>query len=111
MSNVAEFIEIRKSIETLATQITQCIEQNAVQDSKQRLEKANQQLEELKAMVANDVQVIVVGRLSRQLAGLGAKTEKIAAKLPARKRPAKKKLEVPIKPHIDEAPQIVIFEH
>jgi hypothetical protein len=110
MSTVAEFIELRKSIETLATQITQCIEQNAVQDSKQHLEKANQQLEELKAMVANDVQVIVVGRLSRQLAGLGAKTEKMAAKSPARKRPARKKVEVPVEPQINEAPEIARFE-
>ncbi|OPY77233.1 MAG: hypothetical protein A4E65_02831 [Syntrophorhabdus sp. PtaU1.Bin153] len=110
MSTVAEFIELRKSIETLATQIVQCIEQNAVQDSKQRLEKANQQLEDLKAMVANDVQVIVVGRLSRQLAALGAKTEKMAAKLPARKRSARKKVEVPVRPQTNETPEIVVFE-
>jgi hypothetical protein len=31
MSSVAEFIEIRKSIETLASQITLCVEQKAVQ--------------------------------------------------------------------------------
>lgn len=111
MSTVAEFIELRKSIETLAMQIALCIEQKAVQDSRQHLDEANRQLEVLKAMVANDVQVIVAGRLSRQLAGLGTKMEKMAAKAPIRKRSAGKKLETPVKPQIEETSQIVVFEH
>jgi arginine repressor len=90
MSSVAEFIEIRKSIETLASQITLCVEQKAVQESKRNLDEANRQLEVLKPMVDNDVQVIVAGRLSRQLRGLGTKVEKMVAKLPARKRLAGK---------------------
>ena len=88
MSNVAEFIEVRKSIETLARQITLSVEQHTVQSSKQHLDEANRQLEKLKAMVDNDVQVIVAGRLERLLTGLGAKVETILAKSPAAKRVA-----------------------
>ena len=82
MSNVTEFIEIRKSIETLAIQITLCVKQNAIQNSRQHLDEANRQLEVLKTMVANDVQMIVVGRLSRQLTGLGTKIKTMTAKSP-----------------------------
>lgn len=110
MSNVAEFIEIRKSIETLASQITLCVEQKAVQESKRHLDEANRQLEVLKPMVDNDVQVIVAGRLSRQLTGLGTKVEKMAAKLPARKRLAGKKLEKTVRPDNAEEPEIVVYE-
>lgn len=115
MSSVAEFIEIRKSIETLASQITLCVEQKAVQESKRNLDEANRQLEVLKPMVDNDVQVIVAGRLSRQLRGLGTKVEKMVAKLPARKRlagklPAGKKLERSVRPNINEEPEIVVYE-
>ncbi len=120
MSSVAEFIEVRKSVETLARQIIQCIEQNAVQDSRRHLDEANRQLEALKSMVANDVQVIVAGRLSRQLAGLGTKVETMAAKSPAGRKAASKKAAVkkaaagnpktPVKPASGEAPEIVIFE-
>ena len=80
MTSVEEFIATRISIETLATQIGLCFENKAVQDSKQHLDEAVRQLEVLKAMVANDVQVIVAGRLSRQLAVLGTKVETMAAK-------------------------------
>jgi len=82
MSNVAEFIEARNSIETLAIQITLCIKQNAVQNSRQNLDEANRRLEVLKAMVDNDVQMIAAGRLSRQLTGLGTKIKTMAAKSP-----------------------------
>jgi hypothetical protein len=115
MSNVAEFIEIRKSIEALASQITLCVQQKAIQESKRHLEAANRQLEILVPMVDNDVQVIVAGRLSRQLVALGTKIESLTAKLPARKRPtakspAEKKLERPGRPANDEEPQITVFE-
>ncbi len=123
MSNVAEFIEVRKSIETLARQITLSVEQHTVQNSKQHLDEANRQLEVLKAMVDNDVQVIVAGRLSRQLTGLGTKVETVLSKLPASKRVAGKKA-APKKPAGKrskaaaitvsaeplEVPEIVIFE-
>lgn len=86
MSNVAEFIEIRKSIEALASQITLCVEQKAIQESRRHLDEAKRQLQILIPMVDNDVQVIVAGRLSRQLEDLGAKIEKMAAKMPVRKK-------------------------
>ena len=115
MSSVAEFIEIRKSIETLAIQIALCVAQKAVQESKRHLDEANRQLEVLKPMVDNDVQVIVAGRLSRQLTGLGTKVGKMVAKLPARKRgagklPVGKKLERPVRPDNAEEPEIVVYE-
>jgi hypothetical protein len=91
MASVAEFIQLRESIEALAGQITLSVKNKALQDSKDRLEEANQKLEALKSMVASDVQVIVADRLSRQLTGLSAKVETMAAKKPARKTAAKKK--------------------
>jgi hypothetical protein len=120
MSNVAEFIELRKSVEALASQITICVEQKAVQESKQQLDEANRQLAVLIPMVSNDVQVIVAGRLTRQLADLKTKIERMAAKLPARKRPAgkssarklsaEKKLEWPAKKEDTEEPEIMVYE-
>ena len=120
MSSIAEFIEIRKSIEALASQIILCVEQKAIQESRRHLDEANRQLEILVPMVDNDVQVIVAGRLSRQLADLGTKVEKMAAKMPVRKRPegkssvrkspSSKKLEWESKKVSTEEPQITIFE-
>ncbi len=91
MSSIAEFIEARESIEKLAAQITIFVERKAVNDSRKHLDEANRQLVILKTMVANDTQVIVDTRLSRQLAGLGTKVEKMEAKMPVRKTAAKKK--------------------
>lgn len=115
MSNVAEFIEIRKSIEALAVKITLCIQQKAIQESKHHLDEASRQLEVLIPMVANDVQVIVAGRLTRQLADLRAKIERMAAKLPVRKRsvkklPAGKKPEERARRENTEEPEINVFE-
>jgi hypothetical protein len=115
MSNVEEFIEIRKSIEALASQITLGIEQKAYQESKRHLDEANRKLEALIPMVSNDVQVIVAGRLSRQLEDLRTKIERMAAKLPVRKRPARKlsaekKQEGPFRRENTEEPEITIFE-
>jgi hypothetical protein len=87
MATVAEFIEVRKSIETLAAQITLSVEHNAAQDSRQRLDDANRQLEALKTMVTNDVQVIAASRLTAQLRDLGTKV----ARLPVGKTATKKK--------------------
>ncbi len=83
--SVAEFIELRESIEALAGQITVCVKDKKVEDSKKCLEEANHKLDLLKAMVATDVQVIVAERLTRQLNGLTEKFETMAAKKPARK--------------------------
>jgi hypothetical protein len=110
MSNIAEFIEVRKSIEAFVKQIVLSVEQNAAQDSKKYLDDANGQLEILKTMVDNDVQVIVLGRLSRQLADLGAKVEKKKSKPPAGKKAAVKKLKAPAKPEREEEPVIEVFE-
>lgn len=88
MTSVEEFIAARISIEALAGKIALSVENNAVQDSKEHLEEASRQLELLKAMVANDVQVIVAGRLSRQLTVLGIKVSAKVAKMPARTRKA-----------------------
>jgi len=111
MTSIAEFIKARESIEELAKEITLLVERKAVQDSRKHLDEAKRQLEVLKTMVANDTQVIVETRLSRLLAGLAAKVEKMETKAPVRKRPAKKKAEeAPVKPDITEAAQIVVFE-
>jgi hypothetical protein len=91
MTSVAEFIELRESIETLAGQIVLSVKDKAVQDSKQRLDEANRKLEILKSMVETDVQVTVAERLSRQLTGLSAKIETMAARKPARRTTAKKR--------------------
>jgi hypothetical protein len=86
MSSIAEFIEARKSIETLTAQIALSTEGKIFQESKRRLDEANRQLQVLKTMVANDVQVIVVDRLTRQLNGFTTKVDAMAAKLPVKKK-------------------------
>jgi len=91
MSSVAEFIELRESIEALAGQIVLSVKDKAVEDSKQGLDEANQKLKVLKTMVKTDVQVIVAERLTRQLMGLEAKIETLAAKKPVRKTAVKRK--------------------
>ena len=89
--SVAEFIELRESIETLAGQITISVKDKNVDDSKKCLDEANQKLDQLKTMVFTDVQVIVAERLTRQLTGLTEKLETMAAKKPVRKTAARKK--------------------
>ncbi len=111
MSTIADFIEVRQSIEALAKQITLCVEKNELQDSPHHLHEAKRQLELLTTMVDNDVQVIVAGRLSRHLTGLGTKVDKMVAKLPKGRKPtAKKLISSVITPDNTEAPEIVIFE-
>jgi len=90
MTSVEEFIAARISIETLAGKIAQSVEDKVIRDSRENLEEANRQLETLKTMVANDVQVIVAGRLSRQLADLGVKVGAMAAKTVVKKAVEKK---------------------
>jgi DnaJ-domain-containing protein 1 len=91
MTSIEEFIAARMSIEALAGKIALSVENNAVQDSREHLEEAGRQLEILKAMVANDVQVIVAGRLSRQLGVLGVKVTAKIAKMPAKRKAAAEK--------------------
>ncbi len=89
--SVAEFIELRESIEALAGQLAVSIKDKNVEVSKKRLEEASQKLDRLKTMVSTDVQVIVSERLTRQLSGLSEKLETMAAKKPARKTSVRKK--------------------
>ncbi len=86
MTNVVEFIRIRQRIELLAKQIAVSTEQKAAAESNHRLDEASQLLVTLTAMANNDIQDIVIGRLTRQLAGLGTKVGALAVK----KRVAKK---------------------
>jgi hypothetical protein len=87
MTTVVEFINIRVRIELLAKQIISIAKQkNAKAESSDRLDEASKLLVTLTAMACNDVQDIVIGRLTRQLASLGIKVGKLAGK----KRVAKK---------------------
>jgi hypothetical protein len=90
MSSIAEFIETRESIETLVRQIVLSAGNKAVPDSKRLLDEARRQLDTLKGMVDNDVQVIVAGRLTRELTHLGVKVEAMVARMPAKKKRAVK---------------------
>ena len=110
MSNIAEFIETRKNIETLAAQIAMCIKQNEIQDSRQHLDEANRHLELLKTMVDNDVQVIVAGRLTRHLADLGNKIAKTGTKPLIVKKTVVKKTKTPFKKEMKEEPVIKVYE-
>ena len=86
MTNVVEFIRIRQRIELLAKQIAVSTELKSAAESNHRLDEASQLLVTLTAMANNDIQDIVIGRLTRQLAGLGTKVGALAVK----KRVAKK---------------------
>jgi hypothetical protein len=90
MTNVVEFIRIRQRIELLAKQIDFTTKQKAAAESSQRLDEASKLLVTLTVMANNDIQDIVIGRLTRQLASLGIKV----GKLPIKKRVAKKQLAV-----------------
>ena len=86
MPDIAKFIEARVRIETLAKQATVAADRKALNETKQGVDEANRLLEILKTMVANDVQVSVIDRLTRQLNGLGTKVDAMAAKKPVRKK-------------------------
>lgn len=90
MTSVEEFVAARISIETLVAKIAQSVGSKAVQGLKENFEEASRQLEVLRTMVANEVQEIVEGRLSRQLAELGPKVDTITAKAAAKKTVEKK---------------------
>lgn len=89
MSNVEKFIEIREHIESLAKQIAGSAEAKTIPESSKRLDKATKLLAELAAMADNDVQKVVIERLTGQLAGLETKIETlIARKRVVKKQPA-----------------------
>ena len=88
MTSVAEFIKARESIEALVKRIILLVENKDVLDSKEHLDEANTQLDVLRTMVSNNVQVIVVERLTKQLGSLGIKVETMLAKMPVRKTKA-----------------------
>jgi hypothetical protein len=114
MTTIEEFIKAREAIETLAAKIIVLVENKSVRESRVLLDDANLKLETLKTMVANDIQVNVIGRLTAQLAGQSVKIVRMESKMPTGKRAAKKKPEKlmePAKPAITEAPEIVVFEH
>lgn len=115
MSTVEEFINIRKSIEALITEITTGLKEDPGPRSRERLDEANRQLTRLAAMISNDVQATAVGRLTGQLRSLESRIETTAAKKssgrkPSAKKAAGKKIETPTKPVVNEEPVIVIFE-
>ena len=87
MNDVAEFIRIREQIESRAKDISKLLEQSTVlAPPKVLLDQASGLLEQLTAMVDNDIQVTAVGRLTRLLGTLSAKITSIEKK----KRPTKK---------------------
>jgi inorganic triphosphatase YgiF len=86
MSNVAEFIEVRQQIESLAKEIETLIERKTMAESRNRLDRTTELLTKLTAMADNDVQEIAVGRLTRLLTKLATKV----AVWENQKRPAKK---------------------
>ena len=73
MNNVAEFIQIRQGIESLAKEIATLVERKTMPQSKVRLDEATELLVKLTALADNDVQEIAVGRLTRLLGSLGTK--------------------------------------
>lgn len=114
MTTIEEFIKAREAIEKLAVEIAVLVERKSVKASRKSLDDANQRLEILKTMVANDIQVNVIGRLTAQLEGLSVKIVRMESKMPTGKRAAKKepgKPAKPAKPAITETPEIVVFEH
>ena len=114
MSSIEEFISIRKTIETLITQITTGLKEDMPR-SREHLDNAKRQLKDLTAMVSNDVQTTAVDRLTRQLGTLETKMEaqagkKSSGRKPSTRKPSEKKVESRPKPVVEEEPVIVIFE-
>ncbi len=88
MSNVAKFIEIREHIESLAEHIVVTGERKVMLESSQKLDEATKLLAKLTDMADNDVQEVVIERLTVLLSRLGTKVEtSIAKKLVVKKQP------------------------
>ncbi len=86
MSNVAEFIEIRQQIELLAKQIATLVERKTMPQARTRLDEARALLVKLTALADNDVQEIVIGRLTRLLGTLEKKVGTLKPKKAAAKK-------------------------
>jgi hypothetical protein len=86
MSNVAEFIAIRQQIELLAKQITTLVERRAVPQAKTKFDEARDLLAKLTALADNDVQEVVIGRLTRLLGSLEKKVGTLKPKKAAAKK-------------------------
>ncbi len=80
MTNVAEFIRIRQRIELLTKQIEYTTASKEATGSIQRFDEATKLLVTLAAMANNDVQEIVIRRLTRQLINLGIKIRTLKGK-------------------------------
>jgi hypothetical protein len=88
MSNVAEFIDVRVRIESLAAQVAILTERKTMPQSKNRLDEAAELLVKLTAMADNDVQDSAVTRLTRLLARLETKVVAITPKVRVSKKAA-----------------------
>jgi hypothetical protein len=80
MNNVAEFIEVRQGIESLAKEIAVLIGRKTLPESKIRLDKAAELLARLTALANNDVQENAVARLTFLLEGLQKKVVALGPK-------------------------------
>jgi hypothetical protein len=80
MNNVAEFIEIRQGIESLAKEIAVLVDKKIASESQLRLDKANELLTKLTALSDNDVQEVAVGRLKRLMDSLAKKVGTLGPK-------------------------------
>jgi predicted nucleic acid-binding protein len=74
------FIEIRQHIESLAEHITVSGGQKVISESSQKLNEATKLLAKLTDMADNDVQEVVVERLTGLLARLETKVEALTTK-------------------------------
>jgi hypothetical protein len=88
MNNVAEFIEVRQGIESLAQEITVLVGRKTMPESKIRLDKAMELLAKLTSLADNDVQENAVTRLTRTLGSLQTKVVALGPKKKAVKAPA-----------------------
>lgn len=73
MNNVAEFIEVRQGIESLAKEIAILVGRKTMPQSKVRLDEAMELLARLTRLADNDVQENAVTRLTHLLGGLQTK--------------------------------------
>jgi hypothetical protein len=88
MNNVAEFIEARQGIESLAKEIAVLVGRKTMPESKIRLDEALEMLAKLTTLADNDVQDNAVIRLTHLLGGLQAKIGALAPKKRVVKAPA-----------------------
>jgi len=85
MDNIAEFVEVRQGIESLAKEIAVLVGRKTLPESKTRLDEATELLARLARLAENDVQEHAVARLTSLLGGLQTKV----AALRPKKHPSK----------------------